>query len=331
MGKVLVTGAAGLLGANFCKYLCNKGYEVIGVDNLSGGYKEFVDSRVEFYAVELTAQNDLEYVLTEVGAKVDFIYHFAAYAACGLSPFIRNFNYKNNLIASANLINYAINNDVKKFIFASSMTVYGDQTPPFTEEMPFKPSDPYAIAKMAVELDLKDAYERHGLDYAVVRPHNVHGIYQNIWDRYRNVIGIFIRKALAGEDLLVYGDGSQIRAFSDVRYYMKPFERLMTEHSGETFNIGADHPTTILELAKLVQKVAYEYGSKVEIKHAEARNEVHTAFCDHTKAKNLLGFEDKTDLEALIRNMYIWAESQPRRKVKKLQPEVKKGLYSYWK
>lgn len=326
---VLVTGAAGLLGANFCKYLCDKGYRVIGADNLQGGYREFVDKRVEFYQVDLTFAPDVRFLFE--AREIDYIYHFAAYAACGFSPFIRSFNYKNNIGASALLINEAINRNVKKFIFASSMTVYGDQPTPFTEDMPMKPSDPYAIAKMAVELDLKDAHKRFGLDYAIVRPHNVHGIYQNIWDKYRNVIGIFIRKALDGEDLLVYGDGSQVRSFSDVDFYNEPFEKLMFGHSGETFNIGADKPTTILELAQIVQKVAFEFGSEIQIKHAEPRNEVHTAFCDHAKAKELLDFEDKTDIHDLVRKMYVWAESQPRRKVKHIEPEVVKGLYSYWK
>lgn len=327
--KVLVTGAAGLFGANFCKYLCDKGYEVIGIDNMSGGYKEFVDRRVELYYWDLKDGFSVDEVFET--HKPEYVFHFAAYAACGLSPFIRNFNYTNNILASANLINSSINHDVKKFIFTSSMTVYGANTPPFTEDMPYNPSDPYAIAKMAVELDLKDAKERHGLDYSVVRPHNVHGIYQNIWDRYRNVIGIFIRKAIAKENLVVYGDGSQIRAFSDIKYYMEPMEKLMFEHSGETFNLGTDETTTIMELARLVQKVSYDMGHRVDIVHAEPRNEVHTAYCDHTKAKKMLGFSDKTDLEQLVRNMYVWAQSQPNRKVKNLKPELTKGLYSYWK
>lgn len=327
--RVLVTGCAGLFGANFCKYLCDKGYEVIGIDNMSGGYKDFVDPRVELYYWDLNDDFSVDEVFET--HKPDYVFHFAAYAACGLSPFIRRFNYKNNVLASANLINSSITHDVKKFIFTSSMTVYGANTPPFTEDMPYNPSDPYAIAKMAVELDLKDAKERHGLDYAIVRPHNVHGIYQNIWDRYRNVIGIFIRKAIAKEDLMVYGDGSQIRAFSDIKYYMEPMEKLMFEHPGETFNMGTDETTMILDLAKLVQKVSYEMGHRVNIVHAEPRNEVHTAFYDHTKAKKLLSFEDKTDLEQLVRSMYVWAQSQPARKVKIHKPEITKGLYSYWK
>lgn len=328
---VLVTGAAGLLGANFCKHLCDKGYKVVGVDNLSGGYREFVDPRVEFYNCELTWGSDIEFATSHVDGKIDYIYHFAAYAAAGLSPFIRVFNFENNVIASANLINYAINNNVKKFIFASSMEVYGDQPPPFDESMELMPDTPYGVAKLAVELDLRSAHLMHGLDYAIVRPHNVHGVYQNIWDRYRNVIGIFIRKALNGEELTIFGDGSQVRAFSDVQYYNEPFERLMFEHSCETFNIGADKPTTILELAKAVQKVAGEFGNRPEIVFLEPRKEVKEAFCDHSKAKSLLNFEDKTDLEKLIKKMYVWAQGQPNRKVKKMEVEIEKGLYSYWK
>lgn len=327
--SILITGAAGLFGANYCKYLCDKGYKVIGLDNLSGGYRDFVDPRVEFFPWDAKHSQSVNEIFEL--HKPEFVVHFAAYAACGLSPFIRIFNYENNIIASANLINESIRHNVKKFIFTSSMTVYGNNKPPFTEDMPYNPSDPYAIAKMAVELDLKDAYERHGLDYAIVRPHNVHGVYQNLWDRYRNVIAIFIRKALNKEDLVVYGDGSQVRAFSDVKYYMEPLEKLMFEHSAETFNIGADNPITILELAHLVKKIADEYGYRVNIVNAEPRNEVHTAFCDHTKAKRLLGFEDKTDLEELVRKMFIWAEGQPNRKVKKMNIELDRGLYSYWK
>lgn len=330
MNKVLVTGAAGLLGSNFCRYLCDKGYSVVGVDNLSGGYREFVDKRVEFYNADITSAGEVDFVFENAG-RIDFVYHFAAYAACGFSPFVRAFNYNNNLIASINLINKSVNDNVRKFIFSSSMSVYGNQQTPFVEDMPLKPSDPYAISKMAVELDLKDACERHGLDYAIVRPHNVHGINQNIWDKYRNVIGIFIRKAQKGEDLSVYGDGSQIRAFSDVDFYMEPFEQLMFKCPGETFNIGADKPTTILELAKAVQKVALDNGVKIDVVHEEPRIEVHTAFCDHTKAKKLLNFSDNTDLEHLIRKMYHWALTQPNRKVKSLKPEITKGLYSYWK
>src|SRR3990167_10956226 len=190
MSKVLITGVAGLIGSHFSKYLCDKGYEVYGIDNLSGGYKEFINYQVRFYEIDLLKLESSFFNRI----KPDYVYHFAAYAAEGLSPFIRNFNYSNNLLCSVNIINECIKHDVKKIIFTSSMAVYGEGQPPFTEDQIPNPSDPYGVSKYAVEMDLKLAYEHFGLTCSIVRPHNVIGIRQNIWDKYRNVIGIWIRK-----------------------------------------------------------------------------------------------------------------------------------------
>ena len=215
--KIFVTGCAGLLGSNYCRHLLENGHEVVGIDNLSGGYKAFVPKGENFTFVKLNLENRKKVVELFDEHKPEVLIHFAAYAAEGLSPFIRNFNYRNNLICSANLINECIKNDTK-MIFTSSMAVYGEQEPPFTEDKRPQPIDPYGVAKYAVECDLRLAHEQFGLRYNIVRPHNVLGVYQNIWDKYRNVIGIFIRKTLNGQPILVYGDGEQTRAFSDIKY-----------------------------------------------------------------------------------------------------------------
>ena len=180
-------------------------------------------------------------------------------------------------------------------------------------------------------MDLTLAHDQFGLDYAIVRPHNVVGIYQNIWDRYRNVIGIWIRKILNNEPMTIFGDGTQVRAFSDIKFYMEPFEKLMHSHSQETFNLGADKDFTINEAANLLADVAKEFGFEPEIEYLEARNEVHTAYCDHTKAKELLGFEDGTNLRDTMRDMFAWAMEQPNRDVITMDYEIEKGLYSFWK
>jgi len=327
--KILITGVAGLLGANFSRYLLSKGYEVCGIDDLSGGYAEFVPPEVSFHRLNLADRAGVEHVFST--EKPDYVFHFAAYAAEGLSPFIRNYNYTNNVLSSANVTNACVNNGVKKVIFTSSMAVYGTGNPPFTEDQLPTPEDPYGIAKYSVELDLKLADEMFGLRYNVIRPHNVVGVYQNIWDRYRNVIGIWIRKALAGEPLTVYGDGTQKRAFSDIKFCMEPFEKLMTSHDGEVFNIGADKYFTINEACDVVLEVAKELGIEASKVHLEKRNEVHTAYCDHTKAKNLLGFVDDTDLKQTVKEMFIWAKDQPARELKAMQYEIQKNMYSYWK
>jgi UDP-glucose 4-epimerase len=211
------------------------------------------------------------------------------------------------------------------------MAVYGDQQAPFTEDKIPQPIDPYGIAKYAVEVDLRVSKEQFGLRYSIVRPHNVLGIYQNIWDRYRNAIGIFIRRTLNGEPMLVYGDGEQTRAFSDIKYYMEPFDMLMDEFDGEIFNIGADKYFTLNEAAETVKKVAEKYGYNPRIEHVQPRHEVKHAYCDHTKAKTLLNFKDETKLEELIDSMFIWAMKQPNRKMRQMDYEITKDIYDYWK
>lgn len=328
--KVLVTGIAGLLGANFSRYLLANGYDVVGIDDYSGGYKEHVPAGVYCAEINLADLEAVDAFFRE--QRPDYVYHFAAYAAEGLSPFIRKYNYINNLVSSANLITSSINHEVKKFIFTSSMATYGSENkPPFSEDMQPKPLDPYGVAKYAVEMDLKLAYEQFGLRYSIIRPHNIVGRYQNIWDRYRNVIGIWIRKSMHNEPICVFGDGLQMRAFSDVEFYFKPFEQLMTMYDGEIFNLGADKERTILEAAELVQRCAGNFGFKPGIVHLEPRHEAKFAFCNHDKAKKLLGFVDGTDLEKTINNMFEWALEQPNRGVKNMDYETTKKIYSYWK
>ena len=131
--KIFVTGCAGLLGSNYARHLISSGHEVIGIDNLSGGYKAFVPKGEKFTFVKLNLERRKKVAELFEEHKPDVLLHFAAYAAEGLSPFIRNFNYRNNLICSTNLINPSIEHNTK-VIFTSSMAVYGEQEPPFTED-----------------------------------------------------------------------------------------------------------------------------------------------------------------------------------------------------
>lgn len=330
MKTILITGCAGLIGVNFTKHLLIKGYDVIGIDNLFGGYEDFLPRHEKFKFINMDLMDDK--FLNEIFDKnnIDIVFHFAAYAAEGLSPFIRRFNYQNNLISSINLINKCIEKDIK-IIFTSSMAVYGEQTPPFTEEMKPSPVDPYGIAKYSVEQDIICAHEQFGLRYNIVRPHNVLGLYQNIWDKYRNVIGIFIRKVLSNEPITVYGDGNQKRAFSDVYYYLEPLEEMIEKHDNETFNMGSDNYYTINETAELVKKIGIKHGYNPKIEYLEGRHEVKDAYCDHKKAKESLNFKDNTDLESLIDSMFVWAMSQPNREIKKIPYEITKNIYSFWK
>jgi len=326
---VVVTGCAGLIGSHLSTHLLKQGYRVVGIDDLSGGYLEWVpqDQRMNFFQLSLVDGAAVMKIFEE--QRPTAVFHLAAYAAEGLSPFIRRFNYINNIVASASVINACIET-LTKIIFASSMAVYGSQEPPFSEDLPFAPEDPYGVAKAAVEQDIAIAGLQHGLRWSIVRPHNVVGIQQNIWDRYRNVLGIFIRRVLEGEPIAIFGDGSQLRAFSDVKYMMGPMIELISGHDSETFNIGSDQPVSVLNLAKLVQKAAKRRGFESEIQFLPARHEVQYAYSDHSLAKQHLAYQDSTDLELVVNDVFDWALSEPKRQVVSMDYEVTKGIYSAW-
>src|ERR1700741_4410465 len=212
MSTSLVTRGAGFLGSHVADELLSHGHKVVVLDDLSGGFEDNVPSGAVFVKGSIL---DVELV-DRLFERYNFanVYHLAAYAAEGLSHFIRRFNYNNNLIGSINLINESVNYKVECFVFTSSIAVYGKGQVPMLESMVPMPEDPYGIAKYAIEMDLKSAHELFGLNYVIFRPHNVYGEFQNIGDKYRNVVGIFMNQILQGKPLTIFGDGLQQRAFS---------------------------------------------------------------------------------------------------------------------
>jgi UDP-glucose 4-epimerase len=328
--RILITGVAGLLGARLADWILeNTDNEVIGIDNLSGGFMENVHPRVEFYMYDLS-KNDISYVFEK--HKPDVVYHFAAYAAEGLSPFIRKFNYENNLLASVNLINNSIEHGVKRFVFASSMSVYGNKyEPPFHEDLQQCPIDPYGVAKYSVEQDLKIAYEQHGLEYTIVRPHNFYGIKQNIWDKYRNVLGIWMYQILNGDRPTIFGDGEQSRAFSYVDDSLMPFWNASQKDEciDQIINLGGIKEYTINEACEVLIRVT---GKDIEPLYLEERHEAKHAWSTWEKSVDLLEFEHKIDLEEGLTKMWEWAQKQPvRDRFVWEKYEIEKGIYSYWK
>jgi UDP-glucose 4-epimerase len=275
------------------------------LDDLSGGFEDHIPEGVTFIKGSVTSEALVKSLFEEYA--FDYVYHLAAYAAEGLSHFIRRYNYNTNLIGSINLINEAVKHKVKCFVFTSSIAVYGKGQLPMTEEMTPTPEDPYGVSKYAVELDLKAAHEMFGLNYIVFRPHNVYGENQNIGDKYRNVIGIFMNQIMQGKQLTVFGDGNQTRAFSYIDDVAIPIAKSVTipEAYNQVFNIGADKPYTVNELAKVVSS---EFGVAPEINHLAARNEVVHAYADHTKAHSIFGEPSGVSLEEGISRMAAWAK-----------------------
>jgi UDP-glucose 4-epimerase len=316
------------MGSHVAEHCLRLGFDVIATDNLSGGYRENVPPGASWVEGDLRSPDCVKQLWDH--GPIDHVYHIAAYAAEGLSHFIRRYNYEINLGASVNLINQSVIHDVKTFVFTSSIAVYGKNQLPMTEDLSPSPEDPYGISKLAVELDLKAAHEMFGLEYIIFRPHNVYGPRQNIADRYRNVIGIFMSQLLQNEPMTIFGDGLQTRAFSYIDDVAEVIARspLVKEARNCVFNLGAEEPCTVLHLAECVAS-AMERPCKVV--HLDARKEVIHAFSDHSRAKHVFGQTQPVDLTEGLKRMATWVRNCPRwEPVTFRNIEIRKRLPASW-
>ncbi|HEY3463081.1 MAG TPA: NAD-dependent epimerase/dehydratase family protein [Gaiellaceae bacterium] len=328
--KVLITGGAGFIGAHVTRHLVDAGHEVIALDDLSGGYEANVPSGATFVVGSVT---DPELV-DDLFRKHEFshVFHIGAYAAEGLSHFIRRFNYMNNLVGSINVVNAAVRAEtVERFVFTSSIAVYGPAQTPMTEDVVPEPEDPYGIAKYAVELDLAAAQRMFGLEYTIFRPHNVYGELQNLADPYRNVIGIFSNQLLNGRPMTIFGDGLQTRAFTHIDDVAPVIARSIDvpAAANEVFNVGADTPYTVLDLA---HAVANAFGvAEPQIEFLPARKEVVHAFSDHAKLHSVFGRQATVPLDEGLSRMAQWTrEVGVREPIRFESVEVLRNLPPSW-
>jgi UDP-glucose 4-epimerase len=327
--KCLVTGGAGFIGSHVADALLAAGHDVLVLDDLSGGFRENVPTRASFVEGSIT---DVKLVNRLFAADhYEGVFHLAAYAAEGLSHFIKRFNYENNLVGSVNLINAAVNYHTRCFVFTSSIAVYGTGQSPLSETMVPEPEDSYGIAKLAVEKELEVSHRMFGLNYVIFRPHNVYGERQNIGDKYRNVIGIFMNQIMQGKPMTVFGDGTQTRAFTHIADVAPVIARSI-ELPGSwntTYNIGADTPHSVKTLA---EKVASAMGVKPEFQHLDPRNEVLHAFSDHARVQQRFGTSNPLSLEEGLRRMAAWAKEAGAKESKSFNKiEINEKLPPSWK
>ncbi len=332
---ILITGGAGFMGSHVVEAVLDEpdfqSSKIVVLDDLSGGRRGNIPAnpRVEFVHGSI---ND-ERLVDDLFARHRFryVYHLAAYAAEGLSHFIRRFNYTNNLLGSVNLINAAVNHQTECFVFTSSIAVYGHGESPLHEDDAPRPADPYGIAKYAVELDLAAAKETHGLRYVVFRPHNVYGERQNLADKYRNVVGIFMNRLLHGLPMPIFGDGTQQRAFTYIKDVSRAIARapLNPAAANQVFNLGSDTPYSVNQLAEMVRSAM---GLDGEIDHLPDRKEVHVAYCDHTKAREAFPELTETPLEQGLARMAQWAKQTQIPAAQSFDPlEIERDLPPSWR
>lgn len=327
-GKALVTGAAGFIGSHVTRHLLDRGLSVVALDDLSGGFRENVPSGARWVQMSITDYVGLNELFTSEG--FDYVFHLAAYAAEGLSHFIRRYNYETNLVGSVNLTNLAVLHEVKCLVFTSSIAVYGASQLPMTEDLFPRPTDPYGISKWAVEADLAAAHDQFGLEYIVFRPHNVYGEHQNISDKYRNVIGIFMSQALRGQPLTIFGDGQQTRAFSYIDDVAPVIAgSVFSPHAyGQAFNVGGDLPCTIGELALAVCEIL---GVTPDLRFLPPRSEVRHAYASHQKVRGFFDLPDPVNLKEGLQRMAAWVRQVGTRATKDFaEIEVSIGLPDGW-
>jgi UDP-glucose 4-epimerase len=309
--RVLVTGAAGFMGSHLVDSLVTLGHEVYGVDDMSGGFWRNINPQSHFTKLDLREQASVDTYITDV--KPEMVFHLAADATEGRSQFTPLNCTQRNLVAYMNLLVPSIREGMKKMVLVSSMSVYGAQQPPFSEEMPRMPEDVYGVSKASMEHITEILSDVHGFKYTIIRPHNVYGVRQNIADPYRNVVGIFINSLLRGKRFHIYGDGEQKRAFTYIEDFTPYILRAGLDDSvnGEIINVGPREEYTINYLAEVILKHFFPGGTPEEflpVYLPSRPKEVKEAYCTTDKAEKLLGYKTTIHLEEGVSKMIEWAK-----------------------
>jgi UDP-glucose 4-epimerase len=309
--RTIVTGAAGFIGSHVAEVLVEQGHEVVGLDDLSGGFVENVPPGVRFEKCSI--QDPLDRLFQSVRPQA--VYHLAAYAAEGLSHHIPRFNYENNVVGAVNVLGAAYRAGARHFVFTSSIAAYGHPASeePFDESTPCHPCDPYGVAKLACEHHLAavhDYYQRP--TYTVFRPHNVFGPRQNVADPYRNVVGIFMRCALEGKPLPIFGDGTQTRSFSYIRTVARCIAEAPSVPAARNavFNVGGDEAMSVHELARQICRVM---DLPLRIEWQPPRKEVMHAHCRHDRVRAAFpeAYRDAIDIAGGLRLMADYVRARP--------------------
>lgn len=310
--RIFITGVAGFLGSHLADAMLAEGHEVVGCDNLIGGYLDNIPDGVEFYQVDCQYLNTMNKLMK----GVDIVYHTACTAYEGLSVFSPNLVCQNTYQITASVASAAIAQKVKRFVYCSSMARYGTQERvPFTEDMIPLPQDPYGISKLSAEQLLHCLCKVHGMELVIAVPHNIIGPRQKYDDPYRNVASIMINLMLQGRQPIIYGDGTQKRCFSFIQDDIDCLKKIAFQDNviGEIINIGPDEEfVTINELAETIADIL---AFNLEPIYVPGRpQEVKLATCSADKARKLLGYNTQYSLRKGLEEMVEYIEKRGTKK-----------------
>ncbi len=321
--KVFITGIAGFLGSNLAKYLLDQGHEVTGCDNLVGGLASNVPLEAKFYFCDCSDLINMKILLKDQ----ELVYHCACLPHEGLSVFSPHLIVSSVINTSTSVFSAGISNGVKKIVNCSSMARYGNLDIPYHEEQIASPVDPYGIAKLASEKILDSLSRVHGIDYVTVVPHNIVGPGQKYDDPFRNVVAITINRLLQNLSPIVYGDGKQLRCFSDVREVVESLSWIgLGSLNREVINVGPDQDfITINELVNLIQSLL---GTSKEVIYLPDRpSEVKKAVCSSKKLDSIFISSRKYSLIETVQSLIDWIKSRGIREFRKhLEVEIKSDL-----
>ena len=302
--KVLITGVAGFMGSHLADSMLTEGHEVLGIDNLIGGYESNVPKFAKFVKEDL---RNLESISPYFNG-VDVVIHSACTAYEGLSVFSPSLVSENTYQITANVLSASINFRVNKFIYLSSMARYGTQAiVPFTEDMTPAPQDPYGIAKYASELLIRNLCELNKIDYTILVPHNIIGPRQKYDDPFRNVASIMINRMLQGKQPIIYGTGNQKRCFSFMKDVVDPIKTTIesTIANSEVINIGPDEE--FISINELALKISNIVGFNLDPIYVPGRpQEVEYANCSANKARRLLNYSPSVSLNEGLQELVSW-------------------------
>lgn len=305
MSKILVTGGAGFIGSTLVDRLIKEGNEVVIIDDLSSGKKEYINPAAKLYKIDICSPKVARIFQKE---KFEFVYHLAAQIDVRKSVEDPVFDNKINVLGGLNIIENSYRHQIKKIIMASTGgAIYGEaEEIPTTENYPTFPLSPYGIHKLTLEKYLNYYYHVYGLNFTVLRFANVYGPRQ-FKGGEAGVIAIFVENGVKEKESLQFGDGLQTRDFVYVDDVVDGLYAAMNIDCRGEINIGSGVESTLLEVRENIEKAL---GEKIKIKEKPRKlGEQRRSCLSYQRAKDVLNWEPKINLEEGIKRTVAWTKS----------------------